>query len=359
MRPRKARPATRTCSISTAGRISPCRAGPGRSPPRRGGRIGAATAAIGPGRWAPATTSRSPAFPIPRSGSATSTPTCPACRVRKPGSGRRWGWGFSDPSPRRRGTPQSNTLWGPRSPGSQDDRSRLSPRDPALRRDDVGQLGTLTRASWPSPWGSWSIVWTRVPRLTTAVWGSPATERAPRAARSAWATWRRLFSTALRGCGPPNRAWSAWARGSVPLWSGSPGRGGVKAKSGGTTRGALRATANSSGRARLNGPPLAQPAMLAAAARPSTRWGVRMSGFLLLRPAIAHQERSDKQKQHADGNRRIAEIEDQKRPPHAEMEVGEIDDVAEPHPIEDVAERAAEHQSEGERIVAPLQHLRS
>jgi len=66
-------------------------------------------------------------------------------------------------------------------------------------------------------------------------------------------------------------ACSAWARGSVPLWSGSPGRGGVSAKSGGTTKGALRATANSSGRARLNGPPPAQPASVAAAERARTK----------------------------------------------------------------------------------------
>ena len=45
------------------------------------------------------------------------------------------------------------------------------------------------------------MVWTRVPRLTTEVRGSPATERAPSAARSERATWSRLFSTALRGCG--------------------------------------------------------------------------------------------------------------------------------------------------------------
>ena len=52
------------------------------------------------------------------------------------------------------------------------------------------------------------------------------------------------------------------------------------------------------------------------------------------RLAIAHQQRADKQKQHADGNRRIADIEDQKRPPVAEMQIGKVDDIAEADPIE-------------------------
>src|SRR4051812_20899484 len=37
-----------------------------------------------------------------------------------------------------------------------------------------------------------------------------------------------------------------------------------------------------------------------------------------------------------------------------EMEVGEIEHVAEPHPIEDVAEGAAKHEREGDGVVAPL-----
>ena len=37
----------------------------------------------------------------------------------------------------------------------------------------------------------------------------------------------------------------------------------------------------------------------------------------------------------------------------AEMQIGIVDDIAEPHPIEDVAERAAEHEAERDRIVAP------
>ena len=43
------------------------------------------------------------------------------------------------------------------------------------------------------------------------------------------------------------------------------------------------------------------------------------------RLAIAHQQRADKQKQHADGNRGIADIEDQKGPPFAEMQIGIVD----------------------------------
>ena len=52
-------------------------------------------------------------------------------------------------------------------------------------------------------------------------------------------------------------------------------------------------------------------------------------------------------------NRRVADIEYQKGTEVAKMQVGEVDDIAVPHPVEDVAERSAEHHSE-RNLVDPL-----
>ena len=56
----------------------------------KGEPIGALSAPIGPGRSAPATMSGFPAFPIRRSASATSIPTCRRCQARMPRWWRRW-----------------------------------------------------------------------------------------------------------------------------------------------------------------------------------------------------------------------------------------------------------------------------
>jgi hypothetical protein len=72
---------------------------------------------------------------------------------------------------------------------------------------------------------------------------------------------------ALRGCGPPNRAWSACTRGSDAPGSAWPGRGGVRLNSGGITSSGARVTANSSGRSRPKGPPPAQAVTSKAAGR--------------------------------------------------------------------------------------------
>jgi hypothetical protein len=79
-------------------------------------------------------------------------------------------------------------------------------------------------------------------------------------------------------------------------------------------------------------------------------------GLLGLMPFImvlTGEERAQQQDHDGDANRRIADIEYQKRTDIAKMQVGEVDDIAEPHPVEDVAERAAEHHPE-RRLVDPV-----
>src|SRR3546814_8025866 len=116
-------------------------------------------------------------------------------------------------------------------------------------------------------------------------------------------------------------------------------------KSGGTTSGAARVTANSSGTARLNTPPpepqAERPRALAQRPKPATN--LRIS-FLHFGPLVAQQERARKQDQHTYGNGRISKIEDQKRPPFADVKIGKIHHIAKAHPIKDIAKRAAQHE---------------
>jgi hypothetical protein len=71
--------------------------------------------------------------------------------------------------------------------------------------------------------GAARMVWVTAPLSTTWVFGSPATERAPSAARSRRLLVQHLLlGRAARG-GPPNRAWSAWVRLSVAVGEARPG----------------------------------------------------------------------------------------------------------------------------------------
>src|SRR3546814_14407499 len=81
---------------------------------------------------------------------------------------------------------------------------------------------------------------------------------------------------------------------------------------------------------------------------------------------FAHQERTDLQDQHPYRNRRVGDIEDQKRAPLAEVQIGEIGDIDQPHAIEDVAKRAArthaastEERGVGKRCVSTVESGRA
>ena len=64
------------------------------------------------------------------------------------------------------------------------------------------------------------------------------------------------------------------------------------------------------------------------------------------------QEGAKQQNDYADANRCVGDIKDQKGPPVAEMQVAEIDDEAKPYPVEDIAERPAEHHPERDLVAA-------
>ena len=132
----------------------------------------------------------------------------------------------------------------------------------------------------------------------------------------------------------------------------APGAGGTSAKSGGTTSGALRVTCISSGRARLNSPVDPQADRPASAARrQGTATNLRMVVTLRICVLFAQQERARKQDQHADGNRGVRKVENEERPPFAEVKIGEIDHETEAHPVYDIAERAAKDAAERKSLV--------
>src|SRR5690606_18629312 len=169
-----------------------------------------------------------------------------------------------------------------------------------------------------------------------------------------------LVSMALRGAGPPNRASSACCAAVPSAGRGAPGWGGTSSKSGGTTSGAWRWTANSSGRSRLAMPAEPQAPSEAAPAATRTSWvtlrirclrgRVRLLAVLLGGRFLAHEQRAGKDNHHTDRDRRIGDVEDQERPEFAEVEVGEVDRVAVAEAGDDVAERAAEDQPEGQNL---------
>src|SRR5258705_13758079 len=168
-------------------------------------------------------------------------------------------------------------------------------------------------------------------------------------ARSRPAASSMLVSAWLRGAGPPNRASIACCWASPALRPAVPATGGVRLKSGGMINGALRATANSSGvplRLLNKEQPLVATAATKRAAVRVLRMFDRLLGAGPLSLLLTGQERAQQQYHDADANRSIADIEYQKRAEVAEVKVGEVDDIAEPDAVEDVAQRAAEHHPE-------------
>src|SRR4051794_3624898 len=183
---------------------------------------------------------------------------------------------------------------------------------------------------------------------------SHTVERMPAWAPSRPAASSMLVSAALRGAGPPNKVSTACCCASLGDRPAVPATGGARLKSGGMISGALRATANSSGvEARL----CAQPVTVAAPASSKIVEILRILGFLLgiapCRLILTSGERVQQQDHDGNADRRIAEVEDQERPPLAEMQVGEIGDIAVAHAVEDVAERAAKHHAE-RKLVDPV-----
>src|SRR6185369_14439028 len=114
--------------------------------------------------------------------------------------------------------------------------------------------------------------------------------------------------------------------------------------------GALRATANSSG-VRLRA--CVQPTVEKVASRRTAPRALRMFDCLL-GAFLTSEERAQQQDEDRDANSGIADVEYQKRPECAEVQVGEVDDIAVAHAVEDVAERTAEHHSERDLVEAVL-----
>src|SRR3954454_22772652 len=176
----------------------------------------------------------------------------------------------------------------------------------------------------------------------------PSCAVAPPAARSS-----RFDSLGGRGAGPPKIASIACCCASLGLSPAVPATGGARLKSGGMINGALRATANSSG-VRAVRLVVAQP--LAVTAAPSTRAikTLRMFDSLLGLTALflilTAQKGAQQQDHDGNANRRIADIEYQKRAPFAKMQVRKVDHIAVQRPVEDVAERAAQHHAERDLV---------
>src|SRR5690606_13568740 len=113
---------------------------------------------------------------------------------------------------------------------------------------------------------------------------------------------------------------SACWLGLLSCGRGAPGCGGTSAKLGGMTSGAWRATANSLGpppRRRLP-PQLASSPATANAAAIGTILRIHILHRSWRFRLFADQERPDQQDQYAYRNRRVGDIEDQKRAPLAE-----------------------------------------
>src|SRR5829696_3674668 len=120
--------------------------------------------------------------------------------------------------------------------------------------------------------------------------------------------------------------------------------------------GALRATANSSGVLLLPSDvhPAAESAATSRRAEEALSMFNRLRGVFALWAFLTSEERSQQQDHDADANRCVADIEYQKRPDVAEVQVGEVHDIAETGAIEDVAERSPEHEPERSLVEAVL-----
>ena len=198
----------------------------------------------------------------------------------------------------------------------------------------------------------WRVrIWTVVgPLSTRRVSGSPTAGCGCRSARCRGR--RRRAGWSRRGCAGPGRRTRRRSPAAGPR-SGDrptvPATGGARLKSGGMISGALRATANSSGVFCVALEARAAAGGTAAAAAPERirayACSIRLLGAIALCLILTAEERAQQQDHDADANRGIADIEYQKRPPRAKMQVGEVDDIAVAHAVEDVAERAAEHHA--------------
>ncbi len=78
------------------------------------------------------------------------------------------------------------------------------------------------------------------------------------------------------------------------------------------------------------------------------RRGVRGWGL------FAQEQRARNQQKHAERDARIGDVEDHEGAEIAEMQVGEVDDIAEAHAVDDIAERAAEDHRERDHIALCL-----
>src|SRR5205809_5579538 len=133
-----------------------------------------------------------------------------------------------------------------------------------------------------------------------------------------------------------------------------PATGGARLKSGGMISGALRATANSSGVfALLEAQPVAAAAATNVTAKKTLRILWPLLGIAPCFMILTAHEGTQQQDHDGNANRRIADIEYQKGPPRAKLQVGEIDDIAVQRPVADVAEPAAAHHTK-RGLVEPL-----
>src|SRR5436309_15625122 len=128
-----------------------------------------------------------------------------------------------------------------------------------------------------------------------------------------------------------------------------PVTGGARLKSGGTTSGALRAAVDSAlglRRFRNDAQPLVATSVTRTRAVRLLRMFDSLLGPLALCVILTSEERAQQQDHDGDANRRIADIEYQKRAELAEMKVGEVDHIAEAGAVEDITERSTEHHAE-------------
>src|SRR4051794_17802785 len=201
--------------------------------------------------------------------------------------------------------------------------------------------------------GACRMVSVVAPLSTIRVSGSHTVERIPDWAPSRPAASSMLVSAALRGAGLPNKVSIAccWASdGDRPE---VPATGGARVKSGGMISGALRATANSSGvreRPRIAAQPLVATAATITRAVTALRMFDRLLGLRALRMVLTSEERTQQQDHYGDANRCVADIEYQKGPEVAEVEVGEVHHIAVASAVEDISQCSAEHHSKRELV---------
>src|SRR3546814_20032276 len=81
------------------------------------------------------------------------------------------------------------------------------------------------------------------------------------------------------------------------------------------------------------------------------RAGVRV------RRLFAQEQRARNQQKHAERDARIGDVEDHEGAEGAEMQVGEVDDIAKAHAVDDIAERdSSEERREGKECVSTCRY---